>query len=190
MGWRSSLCGQGCGPNEKKLIPDYQRFAMVLKRAVGASRELGVWLHEYCNEPTDLCTHPVQQALRPYTALSLCFYILCIRLTIGLDCGLAGMTCADYKRTTGFSRVIYYGPQYWWYISAAQMGLIGQAQADLGKAGTPGMDPEAIHGNPFGAAFGRPEDNTTLLRSLDAVVFQLQAIPTVRHLPDFQTRRT
>lgn len=128
---------EGCGPNEKHLIPQYQQFVAGLKQKVGAQRELGVWIHEYCNEPSDFC-----------------------------------MTCNDYKQTPGFDRVIYYGPQYWGYISAAQIDLIGQAQAALGKAGTPGMAPKALRGNLFGPAFGRPEHNATLLRSLDAVAFQ------------------
>lgn len=46
------------------------------------------------------------------------------------------MTCADYRAAIGFDRVIYYGPQYWGYLSAAKIALIGQAQAELGTAGT------------------------------------------------------
>lgn len=128
---------EGCGPNEKRLIPQYQQFITGLKQKVGARRELVVWIHEYCNTASDFC-----------------------------------MTCSDYKQTAGFDRVIYYGPQYWGYISAAQMDLIGQAQAALGSAGTPGLAPKALHGNLFGPAFGRPEHNATLLQSLDAIAFQ------------------
>jgi hypothetical protein len=37
---------EGCGPNEKKLIPQYQRFVAGLKAKVGNTRELAVWIHE------------------------------------------------------------------------------------------------------------------------------------------------
>lgn len=138
QGWDGlQVSVEGCGPNENRLIPQYQQFIAGLKQQVGAQRELGVWIHEYCNEASDFC-----------------------------------MTCKDYRQTHGFYRVIYYGPQYWGYISAAQTGLLSKAQAALGRTGTPGLAPKALHGNLFGPAFGRPEYNATLLHLLDAIAFQ------------------
>ena len=105
----------------------YQAFIARLKQQLGGGRELAVWIHEYCNERSDFC-----------------------------------MSCEDYRAASGFDRVIYYGPQYWGYLSAAKvhilpnsryparthshslivycmfgakMALIGQAQAELGRAG-------------------------------------------------------
>lgn len=118
---------EGCGPNQKPLIPGYEKAVAGVKAALG-SKELGVWIHNYCNTPTDFC-----------------------------------MTCSDFFSTAN-DRVIYYGPQFWGYMSDAQIELIAAAQLVLGKPGTPGMGPKAISGNLFGPAFGRPS-NLTLLRS-------------------------
>jgi hypothetical protein len=56
QGWDGlQVSVEGCGPNENRLIPQYQQFIAGLKQQVGAQRELGVWIHEYCNEASDFC---------------------------------------------------------------------------------------------------------------------------------------
>lgn len=47
---------EGCVPAEKELVPQYGQFVAGLKRAVGTSKELSVWIHMTCETPvTDFC---------------------------------------------------------------------------------------------------------------------------------------